>query len=182
MATPTTSNKQGVFLTGFGPMMSRLQQLESPRIRDRIIKAGLGAGLNRLRTAIRKEAPKGVHGGIRKAIGRQIKKGKQGGVWFAKAGVNVGLKKGGPVRAPHGHLVALGTEERFRKHIGGKFKYLDAAAQNNPEMLSTGIMPANDFVGRGYNRAIGKALETLERRVEKKLKAELKRLEKSIKG
>ena len=182
MDIPKTSNKQGVFLTGFGPMMSRLEQLSSPRIRDRIIKAGLGAGLNRIRTAIRKEAPKGKLGSIKAAIGRQIKKGKQGGVWFAKAGVNVGLKKGGPKRAPHGHLVALGTEERFRKHIGGKFKYLDDAAQKNQELLSTGSMPANDFVGRGYNKAIGKALETLERRVEKKLESELKRIERSTKG
>jgi hypothetical protein len=209
MAIPTTKNKEGVFLTGYASMLDRIQQLQSPKVRDRIIKAGLGAGLNRIRTGIAKEAPKGsqsksIRKGakesdsyrkaitgegenqdkptIKKAIGRQIKKGGQGGVWFAKAGVNVGLKAGGPKRAPHGHLVALGTKDRFRKHIGGQFSYLDDAAQKNNDMLSTGTMPANDFVGRGYQKTIGKAMESLERRVEKKLDSELKRIEKTSKG
>jgi hypothetical protein len=192
MSVPMTKNKEGVFLTGYASMMDRLQQLQSPKVRDRIIKAGLGAGLNRIRTGIAKEAPKqdqskSSEGSdqdkptIKKAIGRQIKKGNQGGVWFAKAGVNVGLKTGGPKRAPHGHLVALGTKERLRKHIGGRFAYLDAAAQKNQRMLSTGTMPANDFVGRGYLKTIGKAMSTLERRVEKKLNAEVKRIEKASK-
>jgi hypothetical protein len=179
MGIPKTRNEQGVFLTGYEEVMSSLQTLESPKIRDRIIKAGLGSGLNRIRTAIRKEAPKGVHGGIKAAIGRQVKRGKQPGVWFAKAGVNVGVKKGGAKRAPHGHLVALGTEPRFREHIGGKFAYLDKAAQaGRPWMLSTGTMPENDFVGRGYEKSIGKAISSLRNRVAKKLAAEVKKLSK----
>ena len=176
-----TANSHGVFFTGFEPMMKNLQQLESPKIRDRIIKEGLGSGLNRLRTAIRKEAPKGPTGILRGAIGRQVKKGKQGGVWFAKVGVNVGVKRASARRAPHGHLVALGTKQRSRRHIGGRFSFLDAAAQKHPLMLSTGKMPENDFVGRGYNKAIGKAMATLEKRIAKKLASEVKKLESKIK-
>ena len=178
MSVPQTRNKQGVFLTGFAEMLELLQTIQSPKVRDRIIKGGFGSGLNILKTAIRKEAPKGKFGGLKEAIGRQIKKGGGPGVWFAKVGVNVGKKI---KRAPHAHLVILGTdEERFREKIGGKFKYLNATAQQaeNKHMLSTGQMPSNDFVKRGYEKRIGKAISALNRRVEKKLASELAKIAK----
>jgi len=165
------SSSTQIVLDGFKAMMKRLEVLGSPKVRDRIAKAGLGSALNIVRTGIRKEAPKRT-GHLRGGIGRKVKKGKGPGVWVAKAGVRVGQTKN-DVRT--GHLVALGTGQRHRGSLGGKFAYIQKPTE---DQLSTGSMPENDFVKRGYAKTIGRAMATLERRVEKKLASELAKLQK----
>jgi len=174
MLTSTLSkNDTKMLVVGFSAMRKRLSVLASPKIRDRIAKSGLGSGLNIVRTGIRKEGPKGIRG----AIGRKIKKGKSQGSWFAYAGINVGKMGGGNRKYTFGfgHLVALGTAERHRDKLGGKFKSIE-----NPtdDQLSTGEMPSNDFVKRGYSNSIGRAMAALDRRVGQKVDQEVEKLKK----
>lgn len=163
-----------VVVDGFESMTNRLSVLGSPKIRDRIAKAGLGSALNIVRTGIKREAPKRT-GYLRGGIGRKIKKGKAPGSWFARAGVRVG--KVGKVKndVRTGHLVALGTGERTRDKLGGKFSYIKDPSE---DQLSTGSMPANYFVKRGYSKTISRAMATLERRVDQKIASELAKLSK----
>jgi hypothetical protein len=160
-----------VVLEGLTGMEKRLEALASPKIRDRIVKAGLGSALNIVRTGIKREAPNRT-GFLRGGIGRKVMKGRAPGAWIAKAGVRVGKVKN-DVRT--GHLVALGTGERHRESLGGKFSFIKNPTE---DQLSTGSMPANSFVQRGYSKTIGRAMATLERRVEKKLASELAKLNK----
>lgn len=160
-----------VVIEGFTAMQNRIAILADSKVGDRIAKTGLGSALNIVKTGIKREAPKGT-GHLRGGIGRKVMKGKAPGVWFAKAGVRVGKVKN-DVRI--GHIVALGTAQRLRKSLGGKFAFIK---QPSEEQLSTGAMPANAFVQRGYSKTIGRAMATLERRVEQKLASELAKLKK----
>jgi len=44
--------------------------------------------------------------------------------------------------------------------------------------LSTGEMPSNDFVKRGYSNSIGRAMAALDRRVGQKVDQEVEKLKK----
>lgn len=128
---------------------------------DKIAKAAISGGLAELAKGIKSEAPKGATGLLRKSIGKRFEKPSGKKLVTAKAGVNVGKQKttakaiNGRPRAPHIHLVALGTVARTRKQIGGRFSYIQ-----NPtaKQLSTGTMPSNPFVKLGAGKAQSKIL------------------------
>jgi hypothetical protein len=80
-----------------------------------------------MKGAIKKAAPVGKTGMLKKSIGSRFQRASKGRPVVAKAGVNVGKKKKKEIntkRAPHAHLVALGTKARTRKRLGGKYAYI----------------------------------------------------------
>lgn len=147
-------------LTGVKEIDSALRKLSSKE-GDKVAKAAISGGLAELSKAIKKEAPKGETGLLRKSIGKRFEKANGKKLVTAKAGVNVGKQKktaegmNSRKTAPHSHLVALGTAARTRKKIGGKFSYIQ-----NPTatQLSTGTMPSNPFVRLGTGKAQSKIL------------------------
>lgn len=141
------------FITGDEELESALKSL-ADKTADKIAKAAVGAGLNVLVKAMRKEAPVGATGAVKKSIGKRFERNKKTGIITAKAGVNVGkrtLKKIGR-EAPHSHLVILGTKRRQRQSIGGRFGFI-----RNPtaQQLSTGSGPENPFVRRATEGSTG---------------------------
>lgn len=109
------------------------------------MRAGLKVVAAGIATAARIHKKTGL---LEESIGSRFKR-KSGGVLVAaKAGVSVGKKRGSNGRrARHSHLIALGTEPRFRKRIGGRFAYIKNPTQRQ---LRTESTPADDFVKRGF--------------------------------
>lgn len=137
---------------------------------DRISKTCLRAGMGEYRKEIRKAAPVGATKELRASIGARLERNKKTNVVSAKVGINVGkrtkrviAKRGKVHRAPHGHLVALGTKPRRRKRIGGKF-----ASITNPtdQQLRTGQMTPNKFVSEASARAKPRAHAAMVRKVQ----------------
>lgn len=173
------------FITGVADLEKTLRSL-SDKSADRVAKAALRGGLAEITKAQRKAAPVGETGALKKSIGSRLEKSKRTGLVMAKAGLNVGKRKSGKKKgasterlsklveqgAPHAHLVALGTQKRERKSIGGKFAYLK---NPTPKQLSTGTMPANPFIKDAYAKAQSKIEPAMRKRAAKALDREAKR-------
>jgi hypothetical protein len=163
-------------LTGDKELEATLRTL-ADKAADRVAKSALGGGLVVTAKAIRKAAPVGETGNLKAGIGRRLEKGKRGGAFVAKAGVNVGKrtkaeKTAGRLakqRAPHAHLVALGTKQRFRKTIGGKFSYIK---EPTASQLSSGAMPKYEFVSTAAKSVQSAARAAMRKRAEKALARE----------
>ena len=161
-------------LTGDKELEATLKEL-ADKAADRVAKSALGAGLNVIRRAIKKAAPVGPTGNLKASIGKRLEKGKRGRAFTAKAGINVGRKTkkekttGIMARAPHAHLVALGTQRRSRKTLGGKFANI---VNPTSEQLSTGTMPANPFVKQAAASAQGAAAIAMRKQAAKALARE----------
>ena len=149
-----------VRVTGVKTVDRRLKRL-ALKDAKRIGRQAINKGMTPIVKQLRKETPKGPTGNLRKAVGKRNKKNRETGVQEAKVGYNVGLKhrktKPGAKRkarrrAPHAHLVALGTKKRFWK--SGK---------------STGKMPANKAVARAYRAAAPKAKQVMIQTVKEKI-------------
>lgn len=153
-------------LTGDKQIEATLKKL-SDKGADKIATAAVRAGLNVISAGIRKESPKGETGTLKKSIGSRFEKKTRRTTTTAKAGIGVGKRKRSEkdvkriIRAPHGHLVALGTAQRTRKTIGGAFRSI---VNPTPEQLSTGTMPSDPFVKRGYEKAKAKAAAKMKAR------------------
>lgn len=147
------------FVTGVDEIERRLRHL-ADKGKDRVSRSALGGGLTVVRKEIKKAAPK-ESGQLRKSIGRRLEKRKGNRPMVAKAGINVGKTRKGKTanRAPHGHLVALGTKQRQRKGSGG----------------STGRMPANTFVRDATRSSRSAALERMQEFATKALAREAAR-------
>ena len=102
---------------GMDELLSKLKMLGSPSEQRKIARPAVSKGGTVILQAVRRATP--VHTGtLRKAIAKQVTTDTASGEIVAK----IGAQKG---KAPHFHLVALGTGPRFK----------DSGA-------STGIMPA----------------------------------------
>jgi hypothetical protein len=125
-----------------------------------IARAGVGAGLSAARTAIKSAAP----GDVKNEVGARMLK-TEGHV---VRGV-VGLGVGGAAAAekPHGHLIVLGTVERYRESIGGA--YGGNVSHPTQAQLSTGIMPSKPFVRDAYLGALGKITERMRQAVQRSI-------------
>ena len=111
------------FITGDVELEKTLAKL-ADKAADRVARSAIGAGLTVMKGAIKKAAPVGKTGMLKKSIGSRFQRASHGKPVVAKAGVNVGKKKKKEIntkRAPHAHLVALGTKARTRKRLGGKY-------------------------------------------------------------
>lgn len=165
-------------ITGHKEIEDAISQLID-KVADKVARAALGGAMSATAAAIRREAPKGPSGNLRRGIKGRFVNGSRKNKPTAKVGVNVGKQSraereaGRILRAPHAHLVALGTAKRQRKSIGGRFAYLSTPTA---EQLSTGTMPANDFVRRGYQAASGKSAAAMIKRAIKALEREAKKL------
>lgn len=159
-------------LTGDKELEATLRKL-SDKAADRVARNTLGAGLTVINKAQRQAAPVGPTGNLKANIGKRNERNKRSGVFEAKTGVGVGKKstkiRKGIVNAPHGHLVALGSQSRTRKAIGGKFSYLKNPTQ---QQLSTGTMPSNPFIKQAYESARGTAESRMKKAAEKSLARE----------
>ena len=128
------SNLSRVNMTGVKEIDAVLDGLEK-KTAKKIGRASINAGLGEMRKEIRKRAPVGKTQLLKKSIGNRFKRNKKKDLMEAKAGINVGKKKG--KRAPHGHLVALGTNIR-----------------QSPNGANRGRVEANDFVRQGTEAAL----------------------------
>lgn len=162
-----------IHISGDDQLEGMLRYLET-QVADRVAKSCLSAGLTVIARAMKRMAPVGETGAVKNSIGKRNERGKRGGVFTAKAGINVGKmskKLGQVVKAPHSHLVALGTKKaRTRKTIGGKFSFI-----TNPtaKQLSTGFMPSNEFVRIAYLSSKSAAATAMKKRAEKRLAKEI---------
>jgi hypothetical protein len=122
---------------------------------------------------MKKEAPVGATKALKNSIGRRFERGKKGSTVKAKAGVNVGKRTEKKVgrEAPHSHLIALGTKQRTRKTIGGRYGFI-----KNPTdaQLSTGTGPQNSYIRRAVEGSTGSVRQAMHKRAAAKLITEAK--------
>lgn len=138
--------------------LEKILKTMSGRAAERISSAALSGGLTVLRREMRKAAPVGKTGQLKKSIGSRNEKNKRNGIRTAKAGINVGRTRKTTVRAPHGHLVALGTKERFTK-----------------SGASRGRVVANGFIQSATSAAQGQLTAAMVKRAKKTLERELRK-------
>lgn len=151
-------------------MLRGMQTKDADRISKKCVRAQLNEGVKE----VRKGAPRGKTKELSKSIGSRLEASRKKNTVTAKFGINVGKRskksvatRGKTHRAPHGHLVALGTKDRKRKRIGGKFAHI-----TNPtnEQLRTGRMTPNKFVSEGTARARPKMAAAAQRKAALEIK------------
>ncbi len=111
-----------VQISGERVLRATLEQLATKETR-RAARKALNSGMSILKRALRAAAPDpetpGHDGkGLRAAINSRHKRNSRSGIVEAKVGIGVGKSKyskakGNQQRAPHLHLIALGTQDRF---------------------------------------------------------------------
>lgn len=159
--------------TGDKAIDAKLATLQT-KVGARLARYALKAGVSKLASAIRKAAPVGPTGNLKKSVGSRIEE-KGRGVFVAKTGLNVGkrsVKRRGRM-APHSHLVAIGTQQRYRQSLGGRFAFVKHPTS---QQLSTGVMPANPFVKVAAAGAQSSAVAAMRKNVERNLAKELANL------
>jgi hypothetical protein len=167
-------------LTGVADIEKLLSGL-SDKAGDKIARSALGAGLGLVAKKIKKAAPVGKTKALRNSIGKRFEKQKRPQWFQAKAGVNVGKQKKtaegfkGHLKAPHAHLVALGTRYRERDKIGGRFSYIKNPTKTQ---LTTGEMPSNPFLKQAYMSAKAEASERMKIKAKERLAKELAKAKK----
>lgn len=124
-------------------------------IERKLARAALGAGVTEMAKIIRERSPKRTR--IRKSIAGKQKNNKYIGRYEAKAGLNVGSKRG---TAPHAHFFTLGTANRYHKKTG-KF---------------VGRVQPNDFVRRAADEGGPRVIVAMTRRITKRLPIEIENL------
>lgn len=163
-------------LTGDKELERTLKRLED-KVADRVAKSALGSGLTVMAKAIKQSAPVGNTGALKASVGKRNLRNRRKNIHEAKVGINVGKvskkqKAEGTARAPHSHLVGLGTGPRTRKALGGKFAFI-----RNPtaQQLSAGSMPKNPFVKEAVRSAMGSVSVKMKSQAAKTLSREAAR-------
>jgi HK97 gp10 family phage protein len=165
-------------ITGDVELEKKLKGL-ADKSADRVARAALGGAMTAVTKVMRKMAPVGATGNLKRSIGSRFEKGNKKNKPQAKVGINVGRRTkkqrsqaeaGRIVGAPHGHIVALGTKRRTRKAIGGKFAFLNPVI---PEQLTTGVMPSDPFVRQAYEAARAAVTAAMTKRATKALAREV---------
>jgi hypothetical protein len=157
------------FITGDRELEKTLKTL-ADKAADQIARSAIGAGLTVMKGAIKKAAPVGNTGMLKKSIGSRFERAKKGRPVVAKAGINIGKrKKNRPHKVaigPHAHLIALGTDDRIRNRIGGKFAYLK---NPTPRQRFTGRVTPNGFVKAATLSSTARVAAVMKKRAQKKL-------------
>ena len=146
------TQQQMVRWSGMSQFERNLARLATT-IPDRVMIAAAKSAVRVVTKGIKSAAA--VHkktGGLFRSIGGRVARRVDGSVSTAKSGVGLGKltkkqKEKGVSKGRHGHLVGLGTKPRQRVKIGGRYAVIK---RPTPSQLSTGTMPADDFVKRGY--------------------------------
>jgi hypothetical protein len=103
------------------PELERTLKTLADKAADRVARSAIGGGLTVAAKRIRQAAPKGKTGALKKSIRSRFERQKGSRPTTAKVGINVGKQKktaaamAKQIRAPHAHLVALGTKRRRRR-------------------------------------------------------------------
>lgn len=150
-----------VDIEGDKELQSILDEL-SGKVAERVASAAMSGGLIVLRREMKKQAPVGKTGLLKKSIGSRNEKNKRTGIRTAKAGINVGRTRQTTTRAPHGHLVALGTTERETKTGANR-----------------GSVTGNSFIRQAQSAAKGQLQAAMVARAKKAL---AKEVQKAAKG
>lgn len=101
----------GVRVTGLRDWQKRLRRL--PRhVASKILTRALTKAAKPIVRAIKRSAPRGPTGNLRRRVGSRKARRLRPGELAARI-----IK----ARAPHAWIVEHGTKQRFRKRIGGKF-------------------------------------------------------------
>jgi len=161
-------------ITGVPELEAVLSKL-ADKAADRVARSALGGGLTVATKRIRQAAPKGKTGALKKSIRSRFNRAKGNQPPSAKVGINVGKQKKTAagfkkrIRAPHAHLVALGTKQRKRKALGGRFAYI---TKPTSRQLSTGTMPSNPFLKKAFEAARPETMKRIRERAARALKRE----------
>jgi hypothetical protein len=154
----TESNPVNV--SGSEELQNQLEAI-AQRVVPQAAKSGTVKSLGVIQKAIVQRTPRGKSKQLQKSIGKRLTKRDPEFV-EGKAGVNVGKNTGRGINggrygtsAPHGHLVTLGTSERYTNR--GAYR---------------GQMAPNDFVNRGFYASQQQAARTLIDRVQESLPTE----------
>ena len=162
------------YVTGIPELEATLSKL-ADKSADRVARSAIGGGLTIAAKRIRQAAPKGKTGALKKSIRSRFIKQSGSRPTTAKVGVNVGKQKKTAeglvkrIKAPHAHLVALGTKRRKRKKLGGKFAFIK---QPSSQQLSTGTMPENPFLRKAFEAARPETMQRMRDRAAKALERE----------
>ena len=146
-------------VSGSEELQSQLEAI-AQRIVPQAAKSGTVKSLVVIQKAIVARTPRGKTKQLQKSIGKRLTKRSPEFI-EGKAGVNVGKSTGRGSSggksgtSPHGHLVTLGTSQRYTKR--GAFR---------------GRMPVNDFVNRGFAASQQQAARTLIEKVQAALPTE----------
>lgn len=125
--------------------LSDLRQSGVGRVAKSMVNAAAGVQVR----AEKAGAPRGATKQTAGSIGKRVKLDARAAVVTAKTGINVGKRKAAAAGyKPHAHLVAAGTVKRYRKRIGGRFRWL---LRPTSDQLSTGAMPANNWIGNAIS-------------------------------
>ena len=142
-----------MIVEGSEELQAQLEALSSRIVRQASV-SGTVKGLVVIKRAIVSRTPRGKTQQLVRSIGKRLIKTPAGTV-EGKAGVNVGKKTSRRANgakstrsAPHGHLVTLGTTDRYTQR--GAYR---------------GRMPVNDFVDRGFNAARSEAASATIQRI-----------------
>lgn len=147
------SGIKAIVLTGQKEFDAKIKTFET-KAGNRIARATLGAGMRTLRKSIRSFAPEWM----KEFIGMRGDKSNSSGTYQAKVGVNVGKRKKAKKVTWNGWVpvAVLGTQQRSRKSLGGKFASI---ANPTAQQLSTGSIAPHPIVKQGVAAATG-AMQT----------------------
>lgn len=148
-------------LTGVEELDRILRELET-KTGNRIARATLGRGITVLNRIIKNEIP---HRSIKRSVGRRNKRGRSGR-HEAKSGFGVG--KAHDKQAPHAHLLAAGTEDRYTGSSKG-------SPTGNPVQYRGRIVPSR-WIQQALAKAPGKVRGEMIKRFRDVLEREVAKL------
>jgi HK97 gp10 family phage protein len=170
-----------VEITGDKELIRKFEQLanrDATRISRKVLTKGAAEMRDEIKFQIRPTKTKGhSNKGIKSNIGSRLKKPRKTNEVEALAGVGVGKKTTGAraarnrLFAPHFHLLALGTKDRYTGRISRKVRGGGRITKKTGGKIAyRGRMPADDFVGRAYaargSKAVGDMVSLMKSEIE----------------
>lgn len=134
-------------------------------VQRRVVRSTLQSGLTVVARRIRQSTPVKT-GLLKKSVGTRIASTK-GNITTAKVGLDVGSRRlnivgqGGRFRAPHGHLVALGTGPRYTGQKTRSRRGIRYIVKTGGRRAYRGRMPQNLFVLQATRAAEQEAIEKM---------------------
>lgn len=144
---------------GMAELKQKLSTL-GPRVERKVCRRAINRGASVIQKGIQSAAPIGKTKSIRKEIGKKVN-AKKPGLVTVKIGVGVGKKKKsakGAKSEPHGHLIALGTGDRYTGTRTWKTrKGLKRSRQTGNRKAYRGRVTPKPFVKQGTAASQGQA-------------------------
>lgn len=166
-------------ITGVKELDDRLARISDDRQAKKLGRRAVLKPLRMIAASIKTEVPPATTPGhtnqrIRASIGQRFGKNRRKGIVEAKAGVSVGKrrpriqKKDIEVEriAPHSHLLALGTVDRYTGARTYRVKFGKRTRTTGKPRRFRGRLRPNDFVARGTERVAGEVPAAMAQEVE----------------